>query len=469
MTLAVDVCVVGGGPAGAGAAVALARSGRRVALVEQRPFPRDHLGESLSPGVWPLLESLGVPRDAVESVGVPVSTAGIRWQSPDDVPTPIDGGLTVDRGTFDALLVEHARAAGVVVVAARARRPARTPTGWRVPVGPGAVEASVLADGTGRAALLGGRRTRTAPRTLALHARWSANPRADAPQTVICALADGWLWCARLPGGGLRAMIFVDHDRLGRDEPGRLFRRLVSSADPPVPLPADVPDAIPIGVCDASSYCFEEVVTPDAVRLGEAAFAIDPLSSSGVQTALQTGVAAAATIHTLLSPAGDRAAALEYYAELVHASVRHHRSTAGRLYAEHDRFADRPFWRIRRGSAAPTPSVASGIASAELLPLRVRLRAPAELRSVACRVGDRIERHRALCRPGWDRPVGYLGGLPVGSLVDELHAAPNLGSAVSGWERSLPPGRAAQVLSWFLDHNLLEPVGGDNRANGCGR
>ena len=51
-------------------------------------------------------------------------------------------------------------------------------------------------------------------------------------------------------------------------------------------------------VCDASSYRFAEVVTSDAIRVGEAAFAIDPLSSSGVQTAMQTGLAAAATIRT---------------------------------------------------------------------------------------------------------------------------------------------------------------------------
>ncbi|MFP5282065.1 MAG: NAD(P)/FAD-dependent oxidoreductase [Actinomycetes bacterium] len=460
MTLAVDVCVVGGGPGGATTAAALARVGRRVALVEQRPFPRDHVGESLSPGFWPLLGSVGLPRSAVEDIGVPVRMASIRWRSPEEELTAVDGGLTVDRAAFDARLLDHARASGVEVVTGRARRPARTSTGWRLSIGSASIEASMLADATGRVALLGGRRIRTAPRTLALHARWRPDRVPDAPQTRVCALADGWAWCARLPGGDVRAMIFVDPDRLGSGghEPGRLFRRLVGSVDAPGPLLADLPEGTAVGVCDASSYRLDEVVTPDSVRVGEAAFAIDPLSSCGVQTAVQSGLAAAATIHTLLSPDGDRAAALEYYADLVHACVRHHRATAGGLYAEHDRFADRRFWRDRSGSAAPVPPVASRLKPAELLPFPVRLRSPAELRVVACRVGDRIERCRALCRPGWDRPVGFLGGLPVGSLVDELHTAASLGVAVSSWERSLPAGRAARILSWFLDHGLLEPV-----------
>ena len=39
MTGPFDVCVVGGGPAGAGLAAALARTGHRVVVVEQRAFP----------------------------------------------------------------------------------------------------------------------------------------------------------------------------------------------------------------------------------------------------------------------------------------------------------------------------------------------------------------------------------------------------------------------------------------------
>src|SRR5688572_22387522 len=63
-----DAVVVGGGPAGSGVATYLAREGRRVLLLERERFPREHIGESLLPGVLPYLDALGV-RGAVEQAG----------------------------------------------------------------------------------------------------------------------------------------------------------------------------------------------------------------------------------------------------------------------------------------------------------------------------------------------------------------------------------------------------------------
>ena len=40
--LTADVCVVGGGPAGAAAAITLARAGRGVVVVDRARFPRDN-------------------------------------------------------------------------------------------------------------------------------------------------------------------------------------------------------------------------------------------------------------------------------------------------------------------------------------------------------------------------------------------------------------------------------------------
>jgi 2-polyprenyl-6-methoxyphenol hydroxylase-like FAD-dependent oxidoreductase len=55
-----DVVVIGGGPAGATAATLVAQRGRRVTLFERERFPRFHVGESLIPETFWVLERLGM-------------------------------------------------------------------------------------------------------------------------------------------------------------------------------------------------------------------------------------------------------------------------------------------------------------------------------------------------------------------------------------------------------------------------
>ena len=56
----VDVIVIGGGPAGSTVSTLLAKNGHSVKLFEKERFPRDHVGESLLPYCYRILEELGV-------------------------------------------------------------------------------------------------------------------------------------------------------------------------------------------------------------------------------------------------------------------------------------------------------------------------------------------------------------------------------------------------------------------------
>ena len=53
-----DVVVIGGGPAGSTVSTLLAQRGIRVAVFERERFPRFHIGESLIPETYGVLERL---------------------------------------------------------------------------------------------------------------------------------------------------------------------------------------------------------------------------------------------------------------------------------------------------------------------------------------------------------------------------------------------------------------------------
>lgn len=464
-----DVCVVGGGPAGAALATRLALLGHHVAIIEQYRFPRPHVGESLSPAIWPLLDSLGV-REFVAARGFTrVARARVRWRG-DEERVRIEDGLTVDRSAFDAILLDRAREAGAEVLSpATARRPVRRAAGWEVPLGDRTLHACFLADATGRRRLLAGGRTPTSPRTLALHAIWRGRPPPDGSQTRIDALALGWLWGAHLPGDGFRAMAFLDPETVvaaGRDRE-RLYRRLLAASPLFCELVTSAELTGQVQTCDATSYTVTTSVDVTRVQVGEAAFAIDPLSSSGVQTAIQTGLAAAAAVHSILAQDGDTHAALRYYADHQRYSVQRHAVSAATVYAEHRAHADALFWRRRSVGVVPSvppPSVLSsspGVTPlADLLPLQVRLPPAAAILDTPCLLGDRIELRRALTHPAFDRPVAFLGDAELAPLLDHLHSAQSLAEALRTWERSLPAGRALTIAVWLHQRDLLEIVPG---------
>jgi len=114
-----DVVVVGGGPAGTATAIFLKQQGHDVLLLDEARFPRDKVcGESVSPGAWPLLESLGA-KDAIRELK-PHPLRGMLLTSPagrvvrGDYPEGTMG-LGLKRSVLDAVLLALARQQGVEV------------------------------------------------------------------------------------------------------------------------------------------------------------------------------------------------------------------------------------------------------------------------------------------------------------------------------------------------------------------
>jgi geranylgeranyl reductase family protein len=116
----VDVAVVGGGPAGAAAAIVLARAGRDVVLIDKATFPRDKCcGDGLTAAALREYEWLGLRPESVPDWQV-VDQAWVRGPTGRTVQFPLPEGrgqysVCAPRAQLDAALLDVARAAGVKV------------------------------------------------------------------------------------------------------------------------------------------------------------------------------------------------------------------------------------------------------------------------------------------------------------------------------------------------------------------
>jgi len=117
-----DVIIAGAGPAGASAAIHLARNDVRVLLVEQKKFPRAKLcGEFISPECRRHFEALGVA-DAMTNSAPASITETVFYSSRGQhvtIPSSWFGGpaaLGLSRAVMDEVLLRRAQQCGVEVI-----------------------------------------------------------------------------------------------------------------------------------------------------------------------------------------------------------------------------------------------------------------------------------------------------------------------------------------------------------------
>jgi flavin-dependent dehydrogenase len=339
-----DVIVVGGGPAGSSTAAFLARAGRRVLLFEREPFPRFHVGESLLPATLPILERMGV-LGAIAEHGFQVKY-GATFHDPEtdfhrtfyfltNKPWP-SYSYQVHRAEFDALLLDHAAKQGAdvrqravvesVVLDADGVSVAGQHDGK-----PMTARAQFLVDATGRDGLIAtklGRRERI-PNLgkVALFAHFRGAERApgrDEGNIGIYVFDDGWFWWIPL-ANDLTSLGCVMHARTVRAWSSpleglyaemirrcpRLERRLAGAER--------VTEIHPIA---NFSYMNKPLVGDRFLVVGDAIAFVDPIFSSGVHIAIQSGELAAQAVDAALADGRFTAARFAPYQRTVERGLR---------------------------------------------------------------------------------------------------------------------------------------------------
>jgi len=224
----VDVVVVGSGPAGSAAALALARGGASVLMVDKADGRPSRVGEVLPPSATTVLRELGVWEHFYGDAHLPSYGNRSVWGSArvDEYPfvfDPYGSGWHLDRNRFDTMLVEAAVAAG----ATRWRqthmvRCSRLASGsWELDLLSrgtlSRVRADFVVDASGRSAAFArsqGARRATYDRMVGVATQLPATEKVVDHDsfTLTEAVRDGWWYAALLPTGRLSLVYMSDAD-----------------------------------------------------------------------------------------------------------------------------------------------------------------------------------------------------------------------------------------------------------------
>ena len=318
-----DVVVIGGGPAGATASTLIAQQGYRVELFERERFPRFHIGESLIPETYWVLQRLNMlPKlhqsHFVKKYSVQFFSPNGRGSTPfyfwDNKPHECSQTWQVVRSEFDQMMLNNAREHGVTahegVRVMEVLFDGDRAVGVKVKEEDGSsreARASVVVDASGQTGLLMNRlKLRVWDPVLNKGAIWTywegahRDTGKDEGATLVIQSPNqrGWVWYIPLPNNIVSVGVVAPFDYLfkGRPDYGQTYEEELECCPAAKERVAKGKRVTGYFATRDFSYRSKQVAGDGWVLIGDAFGFLDPLYSSGILLALKSGELAADAI-----------------------------------------------------------------------------------------------------------------------------------------------------------------------------
>lgn len=371
MSFDAQVAVIGAGVAGAAACRSLALEGLQVVWIQaSRPEGHVHVGESLAPSAKSVLQHLGLQHLLEHAAHRPANTRFSAWGRPvlveNHAMTSVHGaGYVLDRAVFEAQLFDAAKP-GAQCVEAGLQGCSPLVQGYTLRLSNGqSLSVPWVVDASGRAAVFSRNFTSTkrldqlvgavsfaAPHNVQEH------PVQPTQATLIEAVELGWWYASLLADQRLVLVFFSDPDLLpaGISRNLSTWLRLLESTryvkqwlhETGLRV-SDPPSLHTAGTTWLQTPAFTADSKAGWLAVGDAAFAMDPLSSHGMASALWAGWRAGHVVGAGIK--GDASALVSYVSELEVGRIRYVHDRRA-MYRSEQRFASEPFWQRRHASAA---------------------------------------------------------------------------------------------------------------------
>lgn len=306
-----DVIIIGSGPGGCATAIKCANKGLKVLLIEAKAFPRSHPGETLHPGIEPLLKQLGVVDSVLNAGFLRHKGNWVEWEGErkfaafGQKESEIWEGFQAWRADFDNILLNQARSLGVQILQPCQASSLLVHDGIiGVETSQGAIRASKLVDASGGNHWLARQLNLPinyhSPHLIAYYgyARGECPKRDDAP--AIVASPNGWTWTAKVkPQLYQWTRLSFDKQDIEKNW-----------------LPAEFQDLKNERKMRGADVTWRIVSQPAGngyFMVGDAAMVLDPASSHGVLKAIMSGMMAGHLIASeLLNKITEQQAVLHY-------------------------------------------------------------------------------------------------------------------------------------------------------------
>ena len=338
-----DVLVIGGGPAGTTVAPMLAEKGYRVVLLEKARHPRFHIGESLLPANLPLFERMGIA-DEVKAIGMEKWAAefvsphhempqSFHFAEAWDKSMPY--AYQVRRAEFDNILIRNAARKGVEVhecckakavefladnsgAVIRAQHDDGREQEWQT---------RFVVDASGRDTFLANRfqikQRNPKHNSSAIYGHFAGARRhqgqAEGNITIFW-FEHGWFWFIPMQND-FTSIGMVTWPYFMKTRGKRSVEQFLRDGIAMCPALAErLKTARLVNEVEATgnfSYVSERNHGPNYLLLGDAYAFIDPVFSSGVLLAMNSGLIGAEAIDTCLTKPAEAAAALKRFDDLM--------------------------------------------------------------------------------------------------------------------------------------------------------